>query len=1175
MREPRESFIQKLSRSISVVQNPFVGWLIFFASVSLTLAAYFIANAQLNARGVERFEYRSAEISQAIQERLAVYEQALWGGAGLFNASTFVDRNEWRLYVESLNLNETLPGIQGMGYATPVKASEKEAHTVAVRAEGFPDYHIRPDTPREEYSSIIYLEPFDWRNQRAFGFDMWSNEMRRAAMMRARDEGIAATSGLITLVQETETDVQRGFLTYVPVYKIHPTPDTVDERREAFEGWVYAAFRAGNLMQGVLRGEDTYLNYSIYDGDQITEEKLLFSTKPEKDNNAKSNDASAHAVVKHLVLQGRPWLIEFITEDPLELVSTGTRNPIYILIAGAIINILLLYVLVSLFFVNRYAQQSYQKIRAEFEKSEGALQQKTRHLEVKEIEADTFFELAPDAFFVVNYSGVIVKANQQAHDLFGYEKNTLHGLAIEELVPSSMSEAHRDMRKAYVNNPEARVMADGKSLSAMKKSGEIFLATINLVALEIDSEKCIVAAVHDVSAQQAIQNHMAQAREKAEVANRAKSDFVANMSHEIRTPLNAVLGAAQLLGKLGPSPRQKKYIDMIRTSGSALLGIINDILDLSKIESGKMELELSEFDLDDLLQRVAQMLSVNVGEKKLDLVVHVSADVPRYFVGDALRLQQVLINLTSNAIKFTHSGQICLRIDQLVSGESGQYRLHVGVSDTGIGMDELQQDNLFQAFTQADTSITRRFGGTGLGLVISSKIVSLMGGSLGVLSDVNQGSIFSFTLNLEKSENRGTGLIDTKPLRLLVLDKNASILASIKHIVRRWGWTFYSYQSYEDFAEEADNIQLEKIDFCLVSRDIVEFESHHFCTILRDKGFPDDAGLVLSLSNTHQATTALSPFDHDYNIRITKPITSRSLMEALDEARIKNRREPLVAANISAVSANRNLNGVRILLVEDNMLNQNIAEDLLEDSGVLISIANNGKEAVDRIVCAQEQYDIVLMDIQMPVMDGVTATKLLRREHHFVVPIVAMTAGVLSSETQIYLDAGMNDLIPKPIDGEQLIYVIEKHVLERSLPRHKVDDSEPGTSASSGKSEARRMCFNSARMDVLTKGKPERIIRVCRSLRELIKTTQSTFDDAILSMRKGDKDTALAILHGLKGVCANYGGEVVHASLAALEKTLHEGKKPDDCEVELAQLQAELVQYLEEAECWCVQQLND
>ncbi|WP_229261973.1 PAS domain-containing sensor histidine kinase [Duganella guangzhouensis] len=387
--------------------------------------------------------------------------------------------------------------------------------------------------------------------------------------------------------------------------------------------------------------------------------------------------------------------------------------------------------------------------------------------------------------------------------------------------------------------------------------------------------------------------------QRAEAASRAKSEFVANMSHEIRTPMNAVLGVAYLLENTALSPAQKEYVGMIRSSGQGLLNILNDVLDFSKIEAGRMELLPQPFRVRELLDSVATVMMLNASMRGITLEIHADEEVPPVLVGDGMRLQQILINLVGNAVKFTEQGGVSVRaaLDQV--GPDG-VRVRFSVRDTGIGIDKEQQERLFRAFDQGDASTTRRFGGTGLGLAICRRLTALMGGDIGVSSAPGEGSEFVVTLPF------------------VVADA--------------------------------------------------------------------DPGQAL-------------------------PVPAASTP----------------AETVPPAPESRRLQGLRLLLVEDHPLNQVVARGMLEHAGASVDVAENGQLAVDRLRDAAEDYDMVLMDVQMPVMDGYEATRHIRHTLGLTLPVLAMTAGVMQSEQDLCIAAGMNDFIAKPVDVEQMLDTISRH----------------------------------------------------------------------------------------------------------------------------------------------------
>lgn len=335
------------------IHNPLSAWIILGVSICLTIFAYIISENFIEDRKRTEFEAQTTNILKAIESRMLVYEQVLWSSVGLMHASNSVTREEWHIFVNTLKIAENWPGIQGLGYAIPIKANELENHIKQVREEGFPEYQVYPAGTRALYTPVIYIEPQDWRNIRAFGYDGWTNDLRRKTMIRARDQGMAATSGIITLVQETAQDLQRGFLTYVPVYESSQPLETTQQRREAFKGWVYGAFRVKDLMRGILGTNRLDIKFDIYDGEYLSENQLLFQS--DTTSPLPSQTTQPKTVFESLLrlpLQGRIWTIHFYKpissndhpEDEL---------PTIIVIAGIIIDLLLFYVIISLHVIHR------------------------------------------------------------------------------------------------------------------------------------------------------------------------------------------------------------------------------------------------------------------------------------------------------------------------------------------------------------------------------------------------------------------------------------------------------------------------------------------------------------------------------------------------------------------------------------------------------------------------------------------------------------------------------------------------------------------------------------------------------------------------------------------------------------------------------------------------------
>jgi len=561
----------------------------------------------------------------------------------------------------------------------------------------------------------------------------------------------------------------------------------------------------------------------------------------------------------------------------------------------------------------------------------------------------------------------------------------------------------------------------------MRKDGRRIQVRLSAAAVKAAADGALVALYEDISERKAAEAAMREARDLAERVARARSAFLANMSHEIRTPMNAVLGFVELVLDTELGPEQRRALELVRTSSEALLTILNDILDYSKIEAEHLELESIPFDLPKVVHATATLLAVRAREKHLELTVDVPPDVPQMVRGDPTRVRQVLMNLIGNAIKFTEQGEVDVSAGVL-QRDGDQASVQFRVRDTGIGISEGQVGTIFQEFTQADASMTRRYGGTGLGLAISRRLVALMGGELAVTSEVGRGSEFSFAISFPiegTTQAAARTSVSLGGRRLLVVDDNETNRRIVRDMLGAEGMAVHEAPRADAGLEALRRAAQAgtPYDLAILDAQMPDQDGFELATAIRaDRALTETRLLILTSAGQRGDGERCRQLG--IQAYLTKPIARADLVEAVGTVLAGRASAPGAADLVTRHSIAESRHALRILLAEDNPVNQQVATAMLLKRGHQVDVVGNGREAVDAV--ARELYDVVLMDIQMPEMDGFEATEQIRAlPRGRTLPIIALTAHALSGERERCLARGMSGYLAKPFKAHDLFAAVE------------------------------------------------------------------------------------------------------------------------------------------------------
>ncbi|PKH85302.1 response regulator [Colwellia sp. Bg11-28] len=791
-------------------------------------------------------------------------------------------------------------------------------------------------------------------------------------------------------------------------------------------------------------------------------------------------------------------------------------------------------------------------------------------LRVQETERlEKMLEHLPVCMVIMNQNDEVEQINQTGIELLGFERDEIVGNPVDLFIPQEQVESHKALLKKFF---QEEAVIDTRSLErdfkVKHKSGK--LIEIQAVYTPVHFYNGLYAAVmvRDITLDRQAEFALLEAKRISDDASKAKSDFLANMSHEIRTPMNAIMGMSHLALGCELDRKPKNYVSKVYKAAESLLGIINDILDFSKIEAGKLDIEIIEFSLHDTFADLANIIGLKAGEKNLELLFDISPDVPVNLKGDPLRLNQILINLAGNAVKFTEQGQVVISVN-VVTNVSTSHRddinLEFSVKDSGIGMDDEQQKKLFQSFSQADSSTTRKYGGTGLGLTISKKLVELMNGQIWLESKAGEGSCFSFTTTLQVSDVIDNRLVEQQKSfladkRILIVDDNLLALDVLSSILKSFHCHVVAANSGEEAIELVKQATL-AFDFIMLDWNMPDLDGIETYHIIKSQNNYQDNQFILVTSNAND-NEAVDQLKKRINSVLVKPVTSSSIFDEMmrlngDEA-YSNTRE--MKRDDELIQNQQHLSGAKILLVEDNELNQELALELLKQSNIEVELAENGAIAVEKF--SNRHFDGILMDLQMPVMDGFTATKIIR-ESDSSIPIIAMTANAMVSDKEKVLASGMNDHITKPINVNTMFATIAKWVSPSIKLDHDIDKAKLSVSTLPEKVIAIPdfNTINTSAGLAVANGNKSLYVKL---LGRFVSGQDDFVERFKVAMLKQDKEEVTRFAHTLKGSAGNIGANALQGYADQLELVCANDANTDELVNLLDQVTEELTLVLNE-----------